>query len=62
MRDQNPCCMNSGMRGRDFAAEAAEMWIMTAAGGEKQRPGAVIEGEVKDSYRADLSWYMFFQL
>jgi hypothetical protein len=50
------------MRGRDFAAEAAEMWIMTAAGGEKQRPGAVIEGKERDSYHAVLSRHMFFQL
>ena len=62
MRDLDPCCMNSEMRGRDPAAEAAEMWIMMTAGEEKQRPGAVIEGKVKDSYRADLSRYMFFQL
>ena len=54
--------MNSEMRGRNPAAEAAEMWIMMTAGEEKQRPGAVIEGKVKDSYRADLSRYMFFQL
>ena len=54
--------MNSEMRGREPAAEAAEMWIMTAAGEEKQRPGAVIEGKVKDFYHAALSRHMFFQL